>query len=137
MHIISSLRQQSHHYTSSRCFIKKSNGCKLSTSPPGRKKIVLVWYNNKTFQFNLSLLVWSFTSYTTHTSYLMDLLKYFDFTAEKPWIILCVKWGRTVFVLCYYHWTPYNVPGICVDHYKKIKKTSHQPYLWVKYINFC
>lgn len=70
MHILSSPRQQSHHYTSSRCFIKKSNGCKLSTSPPGRKKIVLVWYNNKTFQFNLSLLVWSFTSYTTHTHHI-------------------------------------------------------------------
>lgn len=124
MHIISSPRQQSHHYTSSRCFIKKSNGCKLSTSPPGRKKIVLVWYNNKTFQFNLSLLVWSFTSYTTHTSYLMDLLKYFDFTGEngqKLWIILCVKWGRTVFVVCYNHWTYYTVPGICVDYYKKFK----------------
>lgn len=110
--------------------LKSQTDANLVPAHQVEKKIVLVWYNNKTFQFNLSLLVWSFTSNTTHTSYLMDLLKYFDFTGEngqKLWIILCVKWGRTVIVLCYYHWTPYTVSGICVDHYKKIKKTSHQP----------
>lgn len=140
MHIISSPRQQSHHYTSSRCFIKKSNGCKLSTSPPGRKKLCLCGITIK-HSNSICLCLFDLSTLTQHKHHiwwifwniLISPLK----NRQKLWIILCVKWGRTVIVLCYYHWTPYTVPGICVDHYKKIKKTSHQPYLLVKYINFC
>lgn len=69
MHIISSPRQQSHHYTSSRSFIEKSNGCKLSTSPPGRKKMCLCGITIK-HSNSICLCLFDLSPLTQHTHHI-------------------------------------------------------------------
>lgn len=70
MHIISSPRQQSHHYTSSRCFIKKSNGCKLSTSPPGRKKKLCLCGITIKHSNSICLCLFDLSPLTQHTHHI-------------------------------------------------------------------